>query len=436
MPSMTDSLKKKTLYYKILPTTIVGNALEFYDFTLYAIFAVTIGKLFFPSEDPTASLIASWGAFAVGFTMRPLGALVFGSLGDKYGRKFSLSLTILLTGLPTLVIALLPGYEQLGILAPLILILCRLCQGLCTGGEYNGAAIFALEHFGKVKPGMIGGFITASCLIGSFAATFSGFLVSTYGTEEMWRLPFFCGALISFIGFILRYTMNETPEFSLLDEKKIEKGWNLRALYTQYPSSALLSFMVGALNGALSYTLFGFLNVYLSKYLGLEASLSMKYNLLGLFFFMVCSPLAGHLLDIYGRTRYILGAIFAVLISALPSFFLLQTLNPILILCGQALLGVLTASIAGAGHGYMQPLFPTHLRLRGVSINFSLGMALCGGTAPMLFTYLIESGRLSLYVPAFYLISLASLFLFTILSLSKRLESIERRGVTLLRKAF
>lgn len=433
---MTDSLKKKILYYKILPTTIVGNALEFYDFTLYAIFAVTIGKLFFPLGNPTASLIASWGAFAAGFMMRPLGAIVFGSLGDKYGRKFSLSLTILLTGLPTLVIALLPGYEHLGILAPIILILCRLCQGLCTGGEYNGAAIFALEHFGKLKPGMIGGFITASCLIGSFSATFSGFLISAYGTEEMWRLPFVFGALISFVGFILRYTMNETPEFSLLAKKKIEKSWNLSTLYTQYPSSALLSFMVGALNGALSYTLFGFLNVYLSKYLGIEASLAMKYNLLGLFFFMFCSPIAGHLLDTYGRTRFMRGAAFSVLVGALPTFLLLQTLNPLFILCGQALLGILTASIAGAGHGYMQTLFPTQVRLRGVSINFSLGMALCGGTAPMLFTYLIESGKVTLYVPAFYLMGLASLFLVTVLYFSRRLDSTERLGTSLPSEVF
>jgi MHS family proline/betaine transporter-like MFS transporter len=383
-----------------------------------------------------ASLMASWGAFAAGFIMRPLGAVVFGSLGDKYGRKFSLGLTILLTGLPTLVIALLPGYETLGIIAPIILILCRLCQGLCTGGEYNGAAIFALEHFGKLKPGMIGGFITASCTIGAFSATFSGFLISTYGTEDMWRLSFLFGSIISFVGFILRYKMNETPEFSLLEKKRIEKSWKLSTLYTQFSSSALLSFMVGALNGALSYTLFGFLNVYLSKYLGMGAGLSMKYNLLGLFFFMFCSPIAGHLLDTYGRTRFILGAAFLVLIGALPVFFLLQTLNSLLILSGQVLLGILTASIAGASHGYMQPLFPTQVRLRGVSINFSLGMALCGGTAPMLFTYLIESSRLTLYSPAFYLMGLASLFLVTVLYFSRRLDSTERLGTSLPSEVF
>lgn len=131
-----------------------------------------------------------------------------------------------------------------------------------------------------------------------------------------------------------------------------------------------------------------------------------------------------------------LGAIFSVLVGALPTFLLLQTLNPLLILCGQALLGILTASIAGAGHGYMQPLFPTQVRLRGISINFSLGMALCGGTAPMLFTYLIESNKATLYVPAFYLMGLASLFLFTVLYLSKRIESTERIDPTLPGQAF
>jgi MHS family proline/betaine transporter-like MFS transporter len=425
---MIDPLKKKVLYTKILPTTVIGNALEFYDFTIYAIFAATIGKLFFPLANPTASLIASWGTFAVGFMMRPLGAMVFGSLGDKYGRKYALSFTILLTGLPTLVIGLLPGYEQLGFLAPVILILCRLLQGLCTGGEYNGAAVFALEHFGKLKPGMIGGFITASCVIGAFLATFSGFLISTYGTEEMWRLPFIFGAAISFIGFIIYGYMSETPEFSLLHEKQTQKKWSLKMIYTQYPSSAFLSFMVGAFNGALSYTLFGFLNVYLSKYLGVEPAIAMKYNLLGLCVFMFFCPVAGYLLDTYGRTRAMTFLACFVMVGALPTFFLLQTLNPFLILCGQAFLGIMGASIAGTSHGYMQDLFPTQVRYRGISINFCLGMALCGGTAPMLFTYLIESGGASLYAPAFYLMSLASLFLLTLLYLSSK-ASLQKRWI-------
>lgn len=419
---MSQLHHKKNLYYKILPVTVIGNALEFYDFTLYAIFAATLGKLFFPLGNPTASLIASWGTFAAGFMMRPLGAVVFGFLGDKYGRKFSLSLTILLTGLPTLVIGLLPGYDSLGILAPLILILCRLVQGICTGGEYNGAAIFALEHFGKVKPGTIGGIVTSSCVIGAFLATFAGFLISTYGNEGMWRIPFIAGALISFIGFFIRQYMSETPEFSLLAHTSKAHAKGLKSLYTTYLPSTWLSFSVGALNGALSYTLFGFLNVYLSKYLAIDPALSMKYNLLGLFFFMGFSPIAGYGLDILGEKRFMICAALLVFSGSLPAFFLLQTLNPILILCGQALLGILVASIAGAGHGYMQTLFPTDLRYRGISINFCLGMALCGGTAPMLFTYLIESRGITLYAPAFYLIGMAFILFISVLTLSKKKE--------------
>ncbi|MBS0272563.1 MAG: MFS transporter [Proteobacteria bacterium] len=414
------SLEKKSLYFKLLPATVMGNALEFFDFTIYAIFAATIGKIFFPLENPTASLIASWGAFSVGFVMRPLGALVFGYIGDKYGRKLSLSTTVLLTGLPTLAIGLLPGYDQIGMLAPLILILCRLLQGLCTGGEYNGAAIFALEHVGKVKPGMIGGIITSSCVIGAFLATFSGFLISHYGTDWMWRLPFILGAFISFIGFIIRFYMNETPEFAALKASPLKKHPSLKNLYATYPISSFFSFLVGSLNGALSYTLFGFLNVYLSKYLGIETAVALTYNLFGLSFFMIFSPLAGYFLDRVGGEKAMSLAGFSVFAGAFPVFFLLQTLSPTLILLGQALLGILVAGIAGAGHGFMQKLFPTQARYRGVSINFCLGMAFCGGTAPMLMTYLIESCHTSLYTPAIYLMILAALFVTCINIFSKK----------------
>ncbi|MBY0292768.1 MAG: MFS transporter [Alphaproteobacteria bacterium] len=420
MKSNIDSIKKP-LYFRILPATVVGNALEFFDFTIYAIFAATIGKIFFPLESSTASLMASWGTFAVGFIMRPLGAIIFGYLGDKYGRKFSLSGTVLLTGFPTLCIGLLPGYEEIGILAPMILILCRLLQGLCTGGEYNGAAIFALEHFGKLKPGTIGGIITSSCVIGALLATFSGFLISNYGEEWMWRLPFIFGAFISFIGFIIRYFINETPEFSAL--KQTHKSFSLRfsTLYNSYLSSSLLSFLVGSLNGALSYTLFGFLNLYMAKYLGLEAALAMKYNLVGLSFFMFFCPLAGYGLDRWGGEKAMQIASCAVLGGAIPVFFLLQTLNPVFILLGQALLGILTAGIAGAGHGFMQKLFPTHVRYRGISVNFCLGMALCGGTAPMLLTYLIEVHHFNLYVPALYLMCVSFVFLMVLMTFSRKL---------------
>ena len=402
--------QKHTLYFKLLPATVMGNALEFFDFTIYAIFAATIGRVFFPMEDPTISLIASWAIFAVGFVMRPLGALVFGYFGDRFGRKLSLSTTILLTGFPTLIMGLLPGYAEWGIIAPLILILCRLVQGLCTGGEYNGAAIFALEHVGHMKPGTVGGIITASCVIGSMAATFSGFLISEYGAEWMWRLPFIFGAFISLIGFFIRTFMNETPEFSALKEQNTTKHMGLLELYASYPVNSFISFVVGALNGALSYTLFGFLNVYMSKYLGLDPAVSMKYNLLGLAFFMCGCPVAGYFFDRIGGSKAMIMAGSTVLIGAFPVFFLLQTLNPPLVLLGQALLGILVASIAGSGHGFMQTLFPTQARYRGISINFCIGMAACGGTAPMILTYLIEAQHTSLYTPAAYLMVLAMTF--------------------------
>ncbi|MEB3702343.1 MFS transporter [Candidatus Bealeia paramacronuclearis] len=397
-------------FSRIIIPAMKGNALEFYDFTLYGIFAVSIGKLFFPSESATISLLASWGAFAAGFMMRPIGGLFFGYLGDKFGRKYALSWTILLSGAPTLIIGLLPSYETLGIIAPLTLILCRLCQGLCTGGEYNGAAIFALEHIGNVQPGAAGGLITSSVVIGALMATFAGYLVTSFGDEWMWRIPFIAGALISALGFFIRRYMNETPEFENLQKRPQAKKLTLVEIYQTHGRSSTIAFFLGAFNGSLTYSLLGFLNMYMSKYLGWDMVLAMQLNLAGLFIFMILSPAAGYLLDVQGHQMGMRILSIAVFVTIVPVYYLLQSQDIYSIILGQALLGGLAAGIAGSGHIFLQKLFPPEARYRGISVNFCLGMAIFGGTTPMILTYLIESLHLSLYAPALYPMAVSVIF--------------------------
>ncbi|MBL4647343.1 MAG: MFS transporter [Gammaproteobacteria bacterium] len=405
---------------RLLSISIFGNALEFYDFTLYGVFAAVIASHFFPSSDPVASLIASWGAFAAGFLMRPFGASIFGYIGDKMGRKKALTLSIILMGVPTFIIGCLPAYDEIGIIAPAILILCRLLQGLCTGGEYNGAAIYALEHMGRDRPGLSSGMITGSCVIGALIATGVGSIALREGMPTWaWRVPFFLGALISVIGFYIRRNMSETPAFKASQKEHSSTKTTKIPLFEAFithPKSTLLTMTLGGVNGALAYTLFGFSNMYLSRYIGLSITDAMHFNIIGLLSFCISCPLTGLLMDRMGENRYYLCAVSLIMISIGPVFLALQEASMTSIIVGQLMLGILTGSLAGPAHAYIQRLFPVRNRYSGISFNFSLGMALIGGTTPMILIKLIDSTQ-NLFVPALYLggcaLLLMSVLIFT-----------------------
>lgn len=405
---------------RVIFASAFGNALEFYDFTLYGVFAPVIAKLFFPSTDPMVSLISSWGAFAAGFLMRPFGAIVFGFIGDRFGRKKALTISLLLMGLPTLVIGLLPSYESIGLFAPLILICCRLLQGLCTGGEYNGAAIYALEHLSGGSRGFAGGVITGSCVVGALMATFLGSIVTNATMPEWaWRLPFVYGSLVCLLGFYIRKALDESPEFTSWKQEPSDQRWSFTQVLKTTKSAMFMTFIIGCLNGILSYTLFGFMNVYLSQYTGIPLQQAMHLNIPGLLTFMTFSAVFGLVMDKLGATRYYRFAITYLLLVALPIYFLAQSGSTPLILLSQIMLGLATASIAGPQHAFVQRLFPVPARYLGISVSFCAGMALCGGTTPMVLTYLINKTQ-NLYLPGFYLMALTTLFAFTLALLKLR----------------
>lgn len=396
---------------KLLFACTLGNALEFFDFTLYGVFASLIARIYFPDVDPTASLLKSLGAFAVGFLARPFGGLFFGYIGDKFGRKRALSLSILLMGVPTFTIAFLPGYETLGVTASIIVVLCRICQGLCTGGEYNGAAIFALEHFGK-KPGYIGGYITASCVIGALLATsLASFVQRPDMPEWAWRMPFFLGGFISILGYYVRRNLSETPEFlKFVSSRKTQKVPILESLRL-HKKECFMTFAIGSLNGTLSYTLFGFLNIYLSKYFGIPLEQALQLNILGLLTFMVGCPILGAAYDRFGGRIFLRLAAFGITLGIVPVFMCLSESAYSLIICGQIGLGLFTASIAGTSHAAMQSLFPINERYSAISFFFSIGMGIFGGLAPMLYVKGIDDYHFSMMFPAYFLMGLSVVFL-------------------------
>jgi MFS transporter, MHS family, proline/betaine transporter len=392
---------------KVILISILGNALEFYDFTLYGVFAAIIANQYFPGSNETARLLSSLAAFAAGFLTRPLGAILFGHIGDRWGRKKALSLSLLSMGIPTVTIGLLPGYASIGITASMLIFLCRLLQGVFAGGEYNGAAIYSIEHVGKRFPGFIGGLITGSCVIGAFLATYLGSVaMSPVMPSWAWRVPFFFGGAISFFGYFIRRKMDETPEF-------LASGGNKKPLveaFRKYPRSCFLTFVLGGFNGALTYTLFGFLNIYLSRYCGMTMEKAMQLNLIGLLTFMVGSPLMGFVLDGLGPKIYFRWVVVGICLLSFPIFLGLNSRVLLPVVVAQAVLGLCVASIAGSAHALMQDLFPVADRYSGIAFNFSLGMGLLGAVTPMLYVTMIEKFRVGVFFPAYFLIGSAVFF--------------------------
>jgi MFS transporter, MHS family, proline/betaine transporter len=394
---------------KTLLASIVGTALEFYDFMLYAVFLETIGKEYFPGNDHETNQIFGYVGFLAAFIMRPFGASVFGYIGDRWGRRKALILSISLMGIPTCLIGILPSYAYWGVFSSVILIGCRLLQGLCTGGEYNGSAIFALEHVGKRFPGFVGGLVTGASVIGAFMATSVGILCTQSWVPEWgWRAAFCFGGVVSLVGLYIRLYTKESPEFQKMKKTKSpQKAPLVKAITRDWPSS-VTTIVIGTLNGVLSYTLFKFLDIYLSEFLNLGTAKTLEYTLIGVLTYIFVAPFMGFILDKIGSKRMMLIACAFVFSAALPLYYLLQTGGVMFLVVAQILLAFMVGSIAGPQHAFVQTLFPVEDRYSGVSFNYSVGMAIGGGTGPILMKAItLQMGNL--YAPAFVLMTVASL---------------------------
>lgn len=407
---------QQDLKRRILIPCLIGNALEFYDFTLCGVFIVVLGKNFFPSDNEFSALLGGIFAFSAAFWTRPLGALVFGYIGDKYGRKKALTLSVLMMGVPTLIIGILPTYSSIGIAAPCILLFCRLIQGLCTGGEYNGAAIFALEHM-KVKSGITSGLISASCVVGAVSATTMAFLSTNFlAYEEGWRIPFYLGACVAIVGYILRKWSMETDDFI---KRKPIKGLPIIEVIKKHPKQYLLSIASGAFNGILSYTLFGFLNLYITQYVGVKFTTSLFLNIFGLFAFMLSCPIFGLICDKTSPYRSMVLASFVAIFTNWIGFLLLQVGTIEEIIVGQIFIGIGVGSFVGPSHAFLQQQFSPEIRYTGIASGFSIGMAMTGGTTALIMTYILKQSQI-LLAPAMYISFAALVWLVALKFLSIR----------------
>lgn len=383
---------------------MIGNALEYYDVMLYGFFAAMLAPLFFPSSSPAASMAASLGAFAAGFLMRPLGGILFGHIGDRYGRRPALAFSILLVTLPTLVIGLLPTYSQIGIAAPIILVICRLLQGLCVGGEYSGAVIFVVEHSQKGRESFAGSILTATGFFGGFIGTLLGaFCTSATMPEWGWRIPFLIGTFIGIIGYYIRTNVDESPAFSQAQQTRTIIRVPLKEVVFKKTRNLLCTIGIGSSVLVPLYVVTVYLSTLLSQQ-KIDTSQIMLFNSIITVLWMLFLPCMGMVADKVGIQKIMTIAYLTAIVLAYPLFYLLEKAPSFYsILFIQVILSLIGIAFSGPASALLTKLFPVEERYSGIGFGYALGGAFLGGTAPLILTTLVNwTGSPS--APAFYLI--------------------------------
>lgn len=395
---------------------LYGNALEWYDFLLYASFAPLFARYFFPMHVPFLSLLATFGVFALGFFIRPLGGVLLGHYGDRLGRKTALIMSVSIMSLSTFGIALLPGYESSGIIAPLLFVFLRLVQGLAVGGELPGSATYLIENMPDNRRGFAGSLVLSTACLGIFAGSFVASCLSHAFTEEYllhwgWRWAYVLGAILGAYGVYLRWHSVESPVFltrSVVDE------WPIKRVFSAHKRELFLAVICTSLLAIGNYLLIAYVTTFLVRTEGFLLQDVLTVNFLALLLMVAGIPFMGFLSDIWGRKPVFLLGVVGLALLIFPVFHLLLTQNYWYVLWAELLLALVLTPINATVPTLLAELFPTAVRATGVSLGYNLAQALFGGTMPLVALTLVEySGNKS--APAWYVLFMAVLvFLFTL----------------------
>lgn len=415
---------------RAIGASAIGNAVEWFDYGVFAYGAVIISQVLFP-EEATGALIFTLLAFAVSFIMRPIGGMVWGPLGDKIGRKKVLAATIMLMAAATFCIGLIPSYAAIGIAAPVLLYLLRMVQGFSTGGEYGGAATFMAEYAPDRKRGFYGSFLEFGTLAGfNGGALLMLTLTWNLSTAQMldwgWRIPFLIAGPLGLIGLYLRSKMEDTPVFRELeagtdttDERVLDK---FKDLFTTYlPIMLRLGALVIALN-VINYTLLSYMPTYLQTTIDLTDSHALIIPIVGQFAMMAVLPFVGALSDRVGRKPLWIGSLVAFIVLAVPLYhFMAQGFTQAMI--AFTILGLLYTPQLATISATFPAMFPAHVRYAGLAMGYNIATSLFGGTAPLVNESLIDATGNTL-IPAWYMVGAC------VVGLVGAVTMIETKGVS------
>ena len=394
---------------------VVGNMLEWYDFALFGFFARQLGEHFFPAHDPTASLLAAFGTFAAGFLMRPVGGALFGWIGDRYGRKQALIWSVLAMAFPSFFIGLLPTAASIGVLAPVLLVLLRMLQGVAVGGEYMASAVFLVEGSDPGKRGLIGSWGPIGACAGILLGSAAGALVNALLPPEAvsafgWRIPFIAGIAVAFGGLAIRRhyverVPHQAPAKSPLGEA-FRQHWRTML--------HLVGLVAGLSVGF--YTVFVYATTWLQQVAGVPAGTALGLNTAAMLLSLVTIPAAGWASDRYGRRPVMVAAAAALAVLAYPCMALMARGASAGILVGQGALALAVGAIVGVLPATMAELAPWRVRCSVLSIAYNVSLAVLGGTTPMVATWLVARTQMPL-APAIYVTLAAAVTLIAALFL-------------------
>ncbi len=418
---------------RAIVATSIGNMLEWYDFTVYALFAGYIAGNFFPSEDSNTRLLQTFLVFGLGFVVRPLGAVLIGNFGDRAGRKAALTLTILLMAAGTAIIAFAPTYAAIGGAAPLLLLIGRVLQGFSAGGEVGGATAYLLESADPGQRGRVAAWLEASMGMANILGALAAFSVTAaLSNAEIqawgWRLPFIFGLAIAPVGLYLRRTLDETEAF------RAETAWRaaqgsahrrapLLEIFADHGRPLFVGFCVAVLWAVAVYVLMIFLPTYVQRpdTFNFSAHQAFGASLVGNIPFVAGCVWFGSLSDRIGRRLSLFLSAALLLLCVLPLFWWLKA-SPTLptLLAVQCLVCILVASFVGVAPAALSEIFPTGVRSTGMSLIYNGAFTLFGGFAPMILTWLTHRSQGSVNSPAWYVMLAAAVALLAIPFLGSR----------------
>lgn len=402
---------------KVLAGTLIGTTIEWYDFFIYAQAAglILATQYFTPEgEDKTIAQIVSWASLGISFIFRPLGAIVAGHIGDKFGRRITLVLTLILMGIATVGIGFVPTYAQIGIAAPIIIVVLRILQGFSAGGEWGGAALMSVEHAPRNKRGFFGAFPQIGVPLGMILATLVNLLLNALLTEEQflsfgWRIPFWSSIILILVGFYIRHSVEESPVFKEMQNLKKRESAPLKQLFKSNTKEVVLAALIFIANNAAGYLVIAFFISYGVKALGMSRGDAMTASLIGGLGWLIFTMVGGWMSDKIGRVRtFQLGYGFMIL-WAVPMWFLVDSGSAALFTLAIFILTIGLGPSYGPQSAMYAEMFPASVRFSGISIGYAIGAILGGAFAPMIAEMILkqtgQSWMIGLYIAALAVVS-------------------------------